>query len=475
MNAHLIDGEERPSEKGETFTTVDPATDEVLDTVALGGQAEVNAAVDAATRAGHTWRHVPAAERAALLRRLADLIRADASEIATLEARDSGRPISDCRDDVAVCADLLDYYATLPQNIRGATYAEQPGHLTHSRREPYGVVAAIAPWNFPFFFAVTKTAPALATGNTVVLKMAEQSPLTSILYGKLCLRAGFPPGVVNILNGDAGTGALLAAHPGVKKITFTGSTAIGRSIRQASTASCHLELGGKTANIVTKHADLQSAARASVHHAFFNAGQVCTAGSRLLLDEQIAEQFMELFLRATAGIAVGDPLDPATQVGALISQQHRAEVQEHLSRAVDEGASIIAGGNPSAVGAFLEPTVLEGVTPAMAAAQEEIFGPVVSVMRYRDLDEAVRIANGTPYGLAATVWTHRLDVALDLTDRLDAGIVWTNCPYRDHAHVPYEGHGLSGQGEEGGLETITEFTQLKVAYLGSPSTPWTLP
>ncbi|MFI6925972.1 aldehyde dehydrogenase family protein [Nonomuraea spiralis] len=475
MNGHLIDGEVRPSEKGGTFTTVNPATGEELGTVALGGEADVDAAVDAATRASRGWRHVSAAERASLLRRLAELVRADAAEISAAEARDSGRPISDCRDDVAICADLLDYYATLPQNIRGATYAEQPGHLTHSRREPYGVVAAIAPWNFPFFFAVTKTAPALATGNTVVLKMAEQTPLTSILYGKLCLRAGFPPGVVNILNGDAGTGELLAAHPGVQKITFTGSTAVGRSIRRASTASCHLELGGKTANIVTKHADLQTAARASVHHAFFNAGQVCTAGSRLLLDEEIAEPFMEMFLRATAGIAVGDPLDPATQVGSLVSRQHRARVQEHLGRAVHEGASIIAGGNPSAVGAFLEPTVLDGVTPGMAAAQEEIFGPVVAVMRYRDLDEAVRIANGTPYGLAATVWTDRLDEALDLTDRLDAGIVWTNCPYRDHAHVPYEGHGLSGQGEEGGLETISEFTQLKVAYLGSPSAPWTLP
>ncbi|MEV0169208.1 aldehyde dehydrogenase family protein [Nonomuraea fuscirosea] len=475
MNAHLIDGEERPSEKGETFTTINPATDEELDTVALGGEADINAAVDAATRAGHIWRQVPAAERAALLRRLADLIRASAAEIATLEARDSGRPISDCRDDVTICADLLDYYATLPQNIRGVTYAEQPGHLTHSRREPYGVVAAIAPWNFPFFFAVTKTAPALATGNTVVLKMAEQTPLTSILYGKLCLEAGFPPGVVNIVNGDGRTGALLAAHPGVKKITFTGSTAVGRSIKQSSTGSCHLELGGKTANIVTKNAELVAAAHASVHHAFFNAGQVCTAGSRLLLDEEIAEQFMELFLRATAGIVVGDPLAPATQVGTLISRQHRVRVQEHLSRAVDEGASIIAGGNPSAVGAFLEPTVLDNVVPGMAAAQEEIFGPVVSVMRFRTIDDAVRIANGTPYGLAATVWTDRLAEALELTDRLDAGIVWTNCPYRDHAYVPYEGHGQSGQGEEGGLETITEFTQLKVAYFGSPSTPWTLP
>ncbi|MEU7001805.1 aldehyde dehydrogenase family protein [Nonomuraea sp. NPDC046570] len=478
---HFINGQSRPSADGSTFGTSEPATGRPLATVALGGAADVDAAVSAAAAAGERddWRRLPPAERARLLRNLADIVRGEAESIAVTEARDSGHPIEDARADVAICAEILEYYSTLPENIRGTTYAEQPGFLTTSRREPYGVVAAIAPWNFPFFFAVTKTGPALATGNTVVLKMAEQTPLTAVMFGELCHRAGFPPGVVNIVNGDAKTGAALVAHPGISKITFTGSTEVGTAIQRAG-VNCHLELGGKTANIVTAHADLETAARASVHQAFFNAGQVCTAGSRLLLAEEIADEFLEMFLRATEDVVVGDPLNSATQMGSLVSHEHRDSVERAIATAVAEGASIAIGGRRLAQqpeGAFLEPTVLDGVTPAMAAAQQEIFGPVVSVLRYRDLDEAVRIANGTAYGLAATVWSTRLDEAIELTDRLEAGIVWTNAPFRDHAHVPYEGHKASGRGEEGGLETIREFTKLKVNYLAhrAQPSPWGTP
>ncbi|MFD9943099.1 aldehyde dehydrogenase family protein [Nonomuraea sp. NPDC059023] len=476
---HLIGGRSVASAGGATFETVDPATGSGLATVALGGVPEVDAAVRAAGAAGERddWRRLPPAERARLLRSLAEVVRSEAESIAVTESRDSGHPIEDARADVAVCAEILEYYATLPENVRGTSYAEQPGFLTTSRREPYGVVAAIAPWNFPFFFAVTKTGPALATGNTVVLKMAEQTPLTAAMFGELCARAGFPPGVVNVVNGDASTGAALVAHPGVSKITFTGSTEVGALI-QRSGVSCHLELGGKTANIVTAHADLETAAAASVFHAFFNAGQVCTAGSRLLLAEEIAEEFLELFLRATANVVVGDPMDPATQMGPLVSREHREGVERAIDAALAEGATIAhGGGRPRQEGAFLQPTVLDGVTPSMAAAREEIFGPVVSVLRYRGLDEAVRLANDTSYGLAATVWTDRLDEAVELTDRLQAGIVWTNAPFRDHAHVPYEGHKASGRGEEGGLETIREFTKLKVNYLAhrAQPSPWEAP
>ncbi len=471
---HLIDGRAQPSRSGRTFDTINPATGAVLAEVAFGEQADVDLAVDAAQRAFDegTWRDLAPYQRAKRLRRTGQLVADHAEQIAELETLDSGKPLSAARGDIAAAVELLDYASTLPENVRGVVHAEEPGYFAHSRREPYGVVGAIAPWNFPFLNAVWKSAGPLAVGNSVVLKMAEQTPLTTFRFAELALEAGIPPGVLNVVNGDGPvTGAALVAHPGVPKITFTGSTAVGREILRAAAdeiKSVHLELGGKTPNVVFADADLDQAIAGSLFTSFFNSGQICTSGARLLVADDVADEFLDRYVERADRLTVGDPLSAETQLGPLVSAEQRERVEGYVSSGISEGANVLIGGERpagDAGGYFYSPTVIADVSADMTIAREEIFGPVTAVMRFADEDELVRIANDAAYGLAATVWTNRLDRALRLTDRLHAGIVWVNSPHHLRWNAPYEGHKHSGLGEDLGLEMINTYTKLKVSYM----------
>lgn len=479
---HFINGREVPSRSGRTFETLEPSTGNVLANVAFGTEEDVADAVDSAARAFDegVWRNLAPGERARRLRKVAALIADHADDIASIESRDSGKPVADARADVSGAVSLLEFASTLPESVHGRVYSDEAGHFTYSRRIPYGVVGAIAPWNFPFLLAVWKTAPALATGNSVVLKMAEQTPLSTAMFARLCLEGGIPPGVLNVVHGDGPTtGAALVRHPKVPKITFTGSTSVGREILIAAAAdvkSCHLELGGKSPNIVFADSDLEQAMEGSLFTSFFNSGQICTAGTRLLIDERVADEFLDGFVRRAAALRVGDPASAETQMGPVVSVEQRERIRGYVRLGVEEGATVATGGgSPEFDGAlrngyFLQPTVFTDVTSDMRIANEEIFGPVLSVLRFRGEQECVAIANSVMYGLAATIWTNRLDTAFEMAEKLDAGIIWTNCPNRLLWHVPYEGQKASGLGEDLGHEAADTFTRLRVNYVNFAGT-----
>ena len=469
--AHFIDGVETPSESGRTFPAIDPSTAEEIGQVAFGEAADVDRAVQSAKHAyaAGDWSKAAPGERARVLRRLADLIRARQDEIGRIESIDTGKPIAQATGEVALGADFFTYFAGHAELPNGTTYPADKGYFVYSVREPYGVVGAISPWNYPFLLACWKTAPALAVGNSVVLKMAEQSPLSTSELAKLTIEAGMPAGVFNVIHGDGPTtGAALVAHPDVPKLTFTGSTATGQAILRSAAdhiKSVHLELGGKTPNLVFADADLDQAIAGSLFTAFYNTGQICTSGSRLLIQKSDADRIIDAFVERAKNIKVGDPSDSSTQLGPLISDEQYQRVTGYIEEGKRAGARIALGGGrgsvPVAGGYFVEPTIFVDVTPDMRIAKEEIFGPVLSVLTFEDEDEAVRIANGVMYGLAATVWTTDLGRAFRVAEKIDAGIIWTNCPHYLPVNVPYEGHKMSGLGEDLGVEALGEFTHLK--------------
>ncbi len=468
---HFIDGAEVPSRSGRTFASIDPATGAEIARVAFGEAEDVERAVAAARsafRAG-TWARLGPGERAKRLRRLGELIHAEADAIGAVESRDTGKPVAQATAEVHVGADFYTYFAGHAELPDGRTYPVDAGHFVYARREPYGVVGAISPWNYPFLLACWKTAPALAVGNSVVLKMAEQTPLSTSLLARLTREAGIPDGVFNVVHGDGPTtGAALVAHPHVPKLTFTGSTAVGQAILRSAAdhvKSVHLELGGKTPNIVFADADIDQAVAGSLFTAFYNSGQICTSGSRLLVEASVADRFTEALVARARAIRVGDPAAAGTQLGPLISAEQHTRVSGYIAEGLRQGATLALGGGRTSVAAnggyFVEPTVFTGVTPDMRIAQEEIFGPVLSVMTFRDEEEAIAIANDVIYGLAATVWTTDLGRTFRVAERLEAGIIWTNAPHYLPVNVPYEGHKLSGLGEDLGIEARDTFTHLK--------------
>jgi acyl-CoA reductase-like NAD-dependent aldehyde dehydrogenase len=453
-----------------TFETTDPATGEVLAQLPVAGEDDVDAVVGKARAAQPAWAAVDPTRRTRLLVALAELVEEHATELAEMESRDVGKPIVEASSrDVRFTAQTWLYYAGWPSKILGTTNPANPGVFTYTLREPVGVVGVITPWNFPMTIASWKLAPALACGNTVVHKPAEEAPLTALRLRELALEAGFPEDVWQVVTGGAETGRLLVAHPGVDKVSFTGSTAAGQEIQRAASESMKrltLELGGKSANIVLDDADLDSALAGAMNSTFRNQGEICTAGARLVAHERVADELVERLAVSVSGIRLGRGLDPDTQMGPLVSAGHRERVLRLFDAAREEGAEPIVGGGPAEVaglpgGYFVAPTIFDQTRNEMRINREEIFGPAVAVIRVSDEEEAVRVANDTSYGLAAAVWTKDGARAQRIARALAAGTVWINMYGGLDPYSTFSGRRLSGYGYELGPESIAEYTVVK--------------
>ena len=459
---------------GETLASLNPHDNSTIADVAMAGAADVDRAVDAATAALPAWRRLAAADRGRILLKLADLIEANAEELARLESLDTGHPLRDSRTlDVPRTAGCYRYFGGMADKFQGETIPVEAGFLNYTLREPVGVVGQVVPWNFPLMFTSWKMAPALAAGNTIVMKPAEVTPLTSLKIAELMAEAGMPDGVVNMVPG-LGTvaGQAIAEHAGIHKIAFTGSTATGRRVVQASAGNLkkvQLELGGKGPNIVFDDANLVAAVNGSAWAIFHNQGQACIAGSRLVLHEKIADAFLDKFIPLAKSIHLGNPLDAATEMGPLTSKLHRDRVLNYVNVAREQGGEVLTGGQSPggalAAGCYVEPTVVRAKTTQDRIAQEEVFGPFVTVLTFKTDDEALAIANGTDYGLGSGLWTMNLPRAHRFARELHAGMVWINSYKRVNPGSPFGGTGLSGYGREMGFDAMREYTQVKSVWV----------
>ena len=480
----LIDGKWVDAASGKTFEVYNPADGEVIAHAAEGDKEDIDRAVKAARRAFDTgpWRSMTPSERGRIIWKIGDLLLQHLEEFAQLESLDNGKPITVARAaDVPLAADLFHYMAGWATKIEGSViplsvpYTPGQSYHAYTRREPIGVVGQIIPWNFPLLMAAWKLGPALATGCTVVLKPAEETPLTALRLGELMLEAGVPPGVVNIITGFGETaGAALSAHPDVNKIAFTGSTEVGKLIVKAAAGDLKklsLELGGKSPNIVLADADIETTIAGAANAIFFNHGQCCAAGSRLLIQEKIFDKVVEGVAEQARNIRLGPGLDMETQMGPLVSTTQLERVTGFLDSGVKQGARASAGGKRhGSRGYFVEPTVLVDTRPEMRVYQEEIFGPVVTAMPFKNLDdELVARANDTVYGLAAGIWTRDISKAHALAARLNAGTVWINCYNIFDAALPFGGYKQSGWGREMGQEVLKNYTETKSVCVAYPS------
>lgn len=472
IGRHLIDGAWRDSVSGETYERLSPAHGVLVSRSALGAEADAEAAIKAARIAfdSGVWSRISAKERAAVLLKVADLIEANVERMALLETLESGKPITQSRNEVSGGADLWRYAAALARTEHGDSHNTLgEDMLGVVLKEPIGVVSIITPWNFPFWILCQKLPFALAAGCTAVVKPSEMTPSTTVMLGELLIEAGLPAGVVNIVLGyGPDVGALMTTHEDVDMVTFTGSTLVGKAISAAASRTLKkvaLELGGKNPQVIFPDADIASAADAVTFGVYFNTGQCCNSGSRIIVHEDIADEVIERVVALSKKVAFGDPLDPDTQVGAIITTQHQGKIDDYVRAAVEAGAEIALGGGPLMVpgldGQFYQPTVLRGVTPEMAIAREEVFGPVLSVLTFRTLDEAIALTNDATYGLSAGIWSENVHTCLEFCRRAQAGTVWTNTWMDGFPELTFGGMKQSGSGREIGKYGFEEFLEIK--------------
>jgi aldehyde dehydrogenase (NAD+) len=472
----LIDGQRVPALSGKRFETRNPATGELLANVADGDAADVDRAVRAARAAFEgPWSRMKAVERQRIMLRLADLVEEHFDELAMLDTLDLGAPYSRTTLGKARAGALLRYYAGQATLISGDTLpnAAVGDVISHTLKEPIGVVGAINPWNGPVGMSVWKAGPVLATGCTLVMKPAEQTPLSALRFAELCLEAGVPAGVVNVVTGQGAAGAAMSTHPDIDKIAFTGSTGVGEKIIRAAAGTMKrvsVELGGKSPNIVFADADLDKAVPAAAMAVFANAGQICSAGTRLFVQSSIREEFMERLAAFTKTIKVGDPLDPDTQMGPVVSAVQMDKILAYIDGAIAEGAEALVGGKRMSGagydnGYFLEPTIFTGLSDSMTIVREEIFGPVLSALSFDTIEEAVQRANATEFGLASGVWTTNLATAHRMARGIRAGSVWINCYQMLDPGVPFGGYKMSGFGRESGPHHIEDYLETKAVWI----------
>jgi aldehyde dehydrogenase (NAD+) len=465
----LIDGQWRDSVSGKTFKTINPATEEVITEVAEGDAADIDLAVKAARRAldSGPWRKMDARDRGRLINRLADLVEDNIDELAELETLDNGKPLAEARGgDLPMVVDTFRYYAGWADKIQGATIPVRGNYFTYTRKEPLGVAGQIIPWNFPLMMVAWKWAPALTAGCTVVMKPAEQTPLSVLKLGELTVQAGFPNGVINIVNGFGPTaGAALVAHPGVDKIAFTGEGSTAKIIARSAVETMKrltFELGGKSPNIVFADADLDKAVDGALLGMYLNQGQCCCAGSRLFAQEEIHDEFVSKLAAKVKARNLGDPFDLSTQQGPQIDKAQFDKIMSYIAKGKEQGAKVVAGGERHGTkGFYIKPTIFSEVQDNMAIACDEIFGPVLSVIKFKETEEAVQRANTTDFGLAAAVWTKDIAKAHSIAHRLRAGTVWINCYDVFDAAAPFGGFKASGIGRELGEKALDNYTEMK--------------
>jgi len=468
----LINNEWVDPVDGGSFDTLNPATGEVVAKVAAAGPKDVDLAVKCARKALETgvWSRMDAADRGRLMYKLAERIEQEAGELAMLESLNCGKTIADSRGDMTGVVNTLRYYAGWADKIEGRTVPVRGNFLSYTLRQPVGVVGQIIPWNFPLLMLAWKWGPALACGNTIVLKPAEQTPLTALRVGELAVEVGFPPGVINILNGmGETTGHAMVIHPGIDKIAFTGHVDTAKIIQKNAADTLKrttFELGGKSPNVIFADCDLNQAVDGAFHAIYFHCGQCCTAGSRLFVDEKIHKEFVERLAAKAKARKVGDPLEEGTEQGPQVSQEQLDKIMGYIDQGQKQGAKLVVGGQRvGSKGYFVSPTIFDGVKDEMSIAKDEIFGPVVSVLPFKSMEEVVERANNTTYGLAAGVWTKNIDKAHLFAKQVKAGTVWVNCYHVVDTTTPFGGFKMSGQGRENGESPIDHYTELKTVTI----------